>query len=278
MDDEQKLQSEIDLISGDETGTSTRGATTGTDEEKGSTSGTGDTGTTGEEDGDKGSTGVSGDSGNTGKYTLSVVANPTAGASSVTVKKANEAKPSQSIEIEGGAQYTLNAIAASGYTFSGWYLNNALQSSSAQYTYTAPSTVSQNLQFEARFESSQSGGDSGTTTKTPQEVTDLFSTPNAEYAVDITINYPLLNPISNISVKLNGVTIPVTFANKMTESSIQTIHVIYNYTQPDVIPHEGGLQFEMLFTQNNTQYHKYYGIGSPSVGWEHPVSNGQSDY
>lgn len=278
MDDEEKLQSEIDLVSGDETVTPTRGATTGTDEGKGADdSGETDNGGTGTVSGSDGDD-DSGGSGSVAGYTLYVTANPVAGASNIYVKKAADSGfGSTQIQLIANTQYTLGVTAAQGYTFSGWYLNNSLYSNNTTFNYTPSGRIGADMTFEARFTSSQ-GGDSGTTSKTPQEVTDLFSTPNAEYAVDITINYPLLNPISNVSVKLNGVTIPVTFANKMTESSTQTIHVIYNYTQPDVIPHEGGLQFEMLFTQNNTQYHKYYGVGSPSVGWEHPVSNGQSDY
>lgn len=272
MDDEQKLQSEIDLVSGDETGTPTRGAT-GTDD--GGETDKGGTGTVSGSDGD----GDGGGSSSVAGYTLYVTANPTAGASNIYVKKTSDSGfGSTQIQLLANTQYTLGVTAAQGYTFSGWYLNNSLYSNNTTFNYTASGRIGADMTFEARFESSQGGGDSGTTTRTPEEVTELFSTPNAEYDVDITINYPLSNPISNISVKLNGVTIPVTFSNKMTESRIQTIHVIYHYTQPDTIPHEGGLEFEMLFIQNNVQYHKYYGVGSPTVGWEHPVSNGQLDY
>lgn len=72
--------------------------------------------------------------------TIAVSANPVAGG---TVSGGGS--------VEAGTSATVNAVANAGYTFSGWYENNTLVSSSASYTFTAES----NRTLEARFEEHQ---------------------------------------------------------------------------------------------------------------------------
>lgn len=157
MNDEEKLQSEIDLVSGDETGTSTRGATTGTDEGKGADdSGETDKGGTGTVSGSDGD-GDGGGSSSVAGYTLYVTANPAAGASNIYVKKKSDSGfGSTQIQLIANTQYTLGVTAAQGHTFSGWYLNNSLYSNNTTFNYTASGRIGADMTFEARF--SVSGG------------------------------------------------------------------------------------------------------------------------
>lgn len=189
MDDEQKLQSEIDLISGDETGTSTRGATTGTDEDKGSSSGASEDGGSGKDDGNSGSL--------SGTCYISVTANPSAGASTIYVKKSSDTGTgSTQLQLVSGTEYTLYTIASSGYSFTGWYLDNVLQSSNTTFNYTETSSKLSNKEFEARFalnsgssstltisiDPSGSGRVTGAGTYTNSTEVTVTATPNSGYS------------------------------------------------------------------------------------------------
>lgn len=81
--------------------------------------------------------------GSTQNYTIQASASPVAGGS---VNGAGS--------YAAGAQCTLVASAALGYTFDGWYLNGSKVSSNASYSFT----VNGNASYEARFTSGQPQG------------------------------------------------------------------------------------------------------------------------
>ena len=81
--------------------------------------------------------------GSTQNYTIQASANPVAGGS-----------VSGAGSYAAGAQCTLVASAALGYTFAGWYLNGSKVSNSASYSFT----VTGNASYEARFTSDQPQG------------------------------------------------------------------------------------------------------------------------
>lgn len=81
--------------------------------------------------------------GSTQNYTIQASANPAAGGS---VNGAGS--------YAAGAQCTLIASAALGYTFAGWYLNGVKVSSNTSYSFT----VNGNATYEARFTSDQPTG------------------------------------------------------------------------------------------------------------------------
>jgi hypothetical protein len=81
--------------------------------------------------------------GSTQNYTIQASANPVAGG---TVNGAGS--------YAAGAQCNLNASAAMGYTFAGWYLGGLKVSSNAFYSFT----VNGNANYEARFTSDQPTG------------------------------------------------------------------------------------------------------------------------
>lgn len=81
--------------------------------------------------------------GSTQNYTIQASASPVAGGS---VNGAGS--------YAAGAQCTLVASAALGYTFDGWYLNGSKVSSNASYSFT----VNGNATYEARFTSDQPQG------------------------------------------------------------------------------------------------------------------------
>jgi uncharacterized repeat protein (TIGR02543 family) len=81
--------------------------------------------------------------GSTQNYTIQASANPVAGGS-----------VSGAGSYASGAQCTLVASAALGYTFDGWYLNGSKVSSNASYSFT----VTGNASYEARFTADQPQG------------------------------------------------------------------------------------------------------------------------
>lgn len=101
--------------------------------------------------------------GSTQNYTIQAAANPVAGGS-----------VSGAGSYAAGAQCTLVASAALGYTFAGWYLNGAKVSSNASYSFT----VNGNASYEARFTSDQPTGGLSNVTRNGSPWTSNI--PNAE--------------------------------------------------------------------------------------------------